>query len=173
MVFCWAACSGRTEIVVGVATDLKATGQIDRAQFTASRNGVPVVDQECMLVAVPSGQYELPGSFGIYSADGSEPRVELSVKGFKGTDLVTQRDSVVSLISGQTLFMRLGIVADCGALSAPACAAGETCVEGVCRQIAVDARRLPVFRKELVGSTECDSGTHFIVSSAPATRCRR
>ena len=163
---CFGGCAQRTEIVVGVATDLKARGQIDSVQFIASRNGTPIVmPPPWMLADQPAGSYELPGSFGIYSPDGSETRVELTVKGFLGDTLVTERDSIVSLVSGSTLFMRLSIVGDCGQLSTPTCAAGETCVEGVCRPVAQDSHRFPPYRRELVTSTECDSGTHFVVSS--------
>ena len=159
-------CAQRTEIVVGVATDLKARGQIDSVQFIASREGTPIVmPPPWMLSDQPAGTFELPGSFGIYSADGSDTRVELAVKGYLGSELITERDSIVSLVSGKTLFMRLSVVGDCGQLSTPTCADGETCVEGVCRAVAQDSRRFPTYRKELVGSVQCDSGTHFIVSS--------
>ena len=120
-----AGCTSRTEIVVGVATDLKARGQVDLVKFVASRNGTPLVQHEWTLSDVPAGIYELPGSFGLYSADGSEPRVELQVLGYKGKELITERDSILSLISGQTLFLRMALVSDCSALSGPTCAATE------------------------------------------------
>jgi hypothetical protein len=162
----FAACSDRTEIVVGIATDLKARGQIDSVTFTASRNGVPVIQPPAWdLSDVPAGHYELPGSFGLYSPDGSEVAIELAVKGFKGTTLVTERDSLVRLVGGKTLFMRLGIVGDCGSLSRPTCAGNETCVEGVCRPIEIQGVRLPPFRQELVDHIACDSGTQWAVSS--------
>jgi hypothetical protein len=161
----FSACSQRTEIVVGVATDLKAKGQIDRVTFDASRGGVPIIQHEWPLADLPAGHYELPGSFGLYSPDGSETRIELSVKGYRDTALVTQRDSIVSLVSGKTLFMRMAIVGDCGNLSQPTCGPSQTCVEGVCRDIEVNGKRLPDYKKELVTSVVCDSGSQFIVSS--------
>jgi hypothetical protein len=161
-------CTGRTEIVVGVATDLQARGQIDTVRFLASRNGTPLVDHTWSLAEVPLGLYELPGSFGLYSPDGSQPRVELSVMGYQGKTVIAERDSVLSLLSGETLFVRMGLVSDCGALNGPNCAADESCVEGVCRPRLVDAHRLPSYSKDLVGALACDSGTRFIVSSTGA-----
>src|SRR5690242_16807907 len=37
-------CKGRTEIMVGVATDLRATGQIDKVQMRILREGVTFRD---------------------------------------------------------------------------------------------------------------------------------
>jgi hypothetical protein len=161
----FSACSDRTEIVVGVATDLKAKGQIDRVTFEADRGGVPIIQHEWPLADLPAGHYELPGSFGLYSPDGSETRIDLSVKGYRGSELVTERDSIVSLVSGKTLFMRMAIVGDCGNLSQPTCGPTQTCVEGVCRDKEVDAHRFPDYKKALVTSVACDSGSQFIVSS--------
>jgi hypothetical protein len=164
LVFLW-GCADRTEIVVGVATDLKARGQIDLVTFTALRGGAPIIDHQWDLSDKPAGRYELPGSFGLFSPDGSEVGVELQVKGFKGTTLVTERDSLLRLVQGRTLFMRMGIVGDCGNLSRPSCASSETCVEGVCRPTEIAGARLPNFRAELVDHVACDSGTQWAISS--------
>jgi hypothetical protein len=163
--FLVAGCASRTEIVVGVATDLRAKGEIDLVRFVALRNGTPIIQHEWPLADLPAGRYELPGSFGLYSPDGSQPRVDLDVLAFRGSDQVVKRKSIVSLVSGQTLFMRLGLVGDCNAIDGPTCAADEACVEGVCRPNLVDGRRLPKFAKKLVDHVACNSGSQFIVSS--------
>src|SRR5262245_9881678 len=121
-------CTGRTEIVVGVVTDLKARGQIDLVQFQALRNGAVVVGHEWDLADVPANQYELPGSFGIYSPDGKEVPVELVVSGLRDRAPVVERRSLVTLVSGQTLFLRMGLVGDCGTLDGPTCSPGEGCI---------------------------------------------
>jgi hypothetical protein len=158
-------CGERTEIVVGVATDLQARGQIDLVSFVASRSGTPVVSHSWDLSDKPAGHYELPGSFGLYSPDGSEVGIELSVKAFRAGLQVTERDALLHLVQGKTLFTRMGVVADCGLLSQPTCAANETCVEGLCRPKEILAARLPSYRPELVDHIACDSGTQFAVSS--------
>ena len=68
--------------------------------------------------------------------------------------------------AGRTLFLRMGLVGDCGTLDGPTCSAGETCIEGVCRDEALDSRRLPPFRSELVDHVDCESGTRFVISSS-------
>jgi hypothetical protein len=160
-----AGCSDRTEVIVGVATDLQAMGQIDLVRLTASRQGTPIVQTEWPLVDVPAGRYELPGSFGLYSADGSETLIELSVKGYKSNNLVADRESQLSLVSGQTLFLRQTLTAACSPGARPQCKSDENCVEGVCQPATIDAHRLPQFRSELVTHLECTGGVHYIVSS--------
>jgi hypothetical protein len=159
-------CTGRTEIVVGVVTDLKARGQIDLVQFQALRNGAVIVDHEWDLADVPANQYELPGSFGIYSPDGKEVPVELVVSGLRGSAPVVERRALLTLVAGQTLFLRMGLVGDCGTLDGPTCSPGESCIEGVCRAEELNAHRLPPFRPSLVDHVECQSGTRFVISSS-------
>ena len=158
-------CQGRTEIVVGVVTDLKAKNEIDQVHFSAVEDGKTLIAHDWDLADVPAGTYELPGSFGIYSPDGKQPRLEFSVQGLRAGALVVERTSITSLIAGQTLFMRLGLVGDCGTLDGPSCSDGESCIEGVCRPEDTDPHRLPRYRKELVDHIECQSGTVFVVSS--------
>ena len=158
-------CTGRTEIVVGVATDLRAKGQIDLVRFTASRNGVPLFSHEWPLSDVPAGMYELPGSFGIFSSDGSEPRVDLSLLAFQGNNMIADRESVLSLVSGQTLFLRMGVTSACNLSNGIKCASDESCVEGICEKRLLDAHLLPKYRPELVTSVDCSSTVHYIDSS--------
>ncbi len=161
-------CTGRTEIVLGVATDLKARGQLDSVQLNASRDGVVVITHSWPLTDVPAGEFELPGSFGIYSPDGSEPRVQIDVQGFLNNNVGVERQSLLSLVSGQTLFSRLALVSDCNSIDGPTCSATETCIEGVCRQVTVDAHTFPTFSTPLVTHIACQSGAQLIVSSSGA-----
>ena len=79
-----AGCSSRTEIVLGAATDLKARNQLDEVRLIVSRNGVPVLQPKPWTLSdVPAGVYELPGSFGLYSPDGSEVKLDVQLQGFK------------------------------------------------------------------------------------------
>jgi hypothetical protein len=162
---CLSACTGRTEIVVGVVTDLKARGQIDDVKFQALRNAVPVVSHDWSLADIPANQYELPGSFGIYSPDGSAVRVEMTVTGLQNGQPIVERTSILSLIPGATLFLRMGLVGDCGTVDGPTCSDDESCIEGVCRPKEMDPHRLPAYRKELVDHVDCQSGTRYIISS--------
>ncbi len=168
-----AGCAQRTEVVIGVATDLKAKGQLDLVSFTALRDGIPIIAHTWDLTDIPSGQYELPGSFGIYSPDGSEPRVDLQVQGFLDGQVVVSRESLLSLVSNETLFTRMALVSDCNSIDGPVCSSTQACIEGVCRDKAVDAHQFPPYQPPLVTHVACQSGSQFIVSSTlPARPCR-
>src|SRR5436190_16985849 len=128
----WTGCRERTEIIVGVATDMKAKNQLDKVELVATRNGVAVIRNTWDLSELPAGDFELPGSFGLFSPDGSQPRVEVRVRGFRENVEVTKRESILSLVSGQTLFVRMALVGACSVSETPTCEAGESCIDGVC-----------------------------------------
>jgi hypothetical protein len=163
-----AACQNRTEIVVGLATDLRAMGQIDLVRLIASRQGTPIVQTDWMLTDMSGGQFELPGSFGLYSSDGSETAITLSVKAYKSNNLVVDRESSLSLQPGETLFLRQTLNGECRPGVGPSCLDTDSCVEGTCQPRAIDAHRLPDYRSELVSKTECDGPVNYIVSSTGA-----
>jgi hypothetical protein len=163
-----AGCGERTEIVVGVATDLRATAQIDHVRFLASRQGAPLVDTPWDLTEVAGKQPELPGSIGLYSADGSEVSVDVSVRGYLKNNLIVDREATLKLKKGRTLFVRMTLTAECQPGIGPACTAGETCIEGTCQAQPIDSNLLPDYRPELVTKTECDGPLAFVVSSTGA-----
>ena len=78
-----AGCKGRTELVFGFATDLKAKNQIDHVAFKVfnAPSQVIEVSQEWDLADVPAGLYELPGSFGVYTDNGAEPSLQVDFIG--------------------------------------------------------------------------------------------
>ncbi len=160
-----AGCKVRSELVVGMSTDLTARNQLDKLTFSALKNGVDTVDYSWDLTDIPDGNYELPGSIGLYTDDGSEPRVDLVVKGYLNGQMVVERSSVLSLLSGQTLFTRMGLVGDCNAIDGPICDDTEACVEGVCRTAAVDSHTLPGYFTHLSTWNACVSGPHWVNTS--------
>jgi hypothetical protein len=158
-------CSSRTELVIGVATDLRAKMDIDVVKLVASRNDTPLVQTEWPLSDTAGTKYELPGSFGLYSGDGSAVEVQIAIKGYKGMNVVVSRDTTLTLVSGQTLFMRNALVSACVFGKGPVCNTNETCVDGVCQKRTVDATRLPKYSADLVTKTECTPPVQYIVSS--------
>ncbi len=164
------ACSHRTEVILGVATDLRAPGQIDTVQLIATRNGVPVVTQTWMLGNAALGLSDLPGSFGLYSPDGTATQIVVDVQGFVSGNRtpVVDRQSIFSLVPNLTLFERLTLTSVCDSVGGPTCAAGESCAEGVCVKQEVDAHRFPAFLPALVTHLQC-AGVNYIdaVSGTP------
>ena len=149
----------RTEILIGVITDLRAPGIIDRVKLQAYRDGrktpdqVPDLEFDWDIPGIPNQPYELPGSFGVYSPNGQPVKVETVVTGYLSSSSRVERRSITSLVPGKTLFLRMGLVAGC--LDRKDCAQGETCIEGVCKDPFIDSRTLPEFNDELVTHVTC------------------
>lgn len=148
----------RTELVIGLMTDLSARDMVDQVTLTAQRSGVILFQQNWLISGVLSQPEELPGSFGIYSADGSEPLVTLTATGLMGTNTVVTRTAVTSLVHEQTLFMRMALVGECSTMP---CAAGESCIEGVCVGQTIDSRRFPTYATDMEKTLQCDSGPKY------------
>ncbi|HZS39402.1 MAG TPA: hypothetical protein VFF06_21365 [Polyangia bacterium] len=160
-------CKARTEIVLGVITDLLAPDLLDTVKLTVtnSDNGKTLIERDWSIPGTPNTEFILPGSFGLYSEDGSEPRVAIEVAGFKGgvdTPARVTHHSVLNLISEQTLFLRESLVAGCRDNTDCKLDQNQTCLEGRCVDSRIDPVTLPKFRAELITTVECDSGTIFV-----------
>lgn len=151
-----------TQVVLGIVTDLSAPGEIDRASLLALNGGAQVAKFDWDFLGIPSDTYELPGSFSLYSDDGSEPRLEVQVRALRGDKPQVTRTAVFGLVKDQTLFLRLGLSRRCLGVT---CAVGSTCVEGGCQSALVEAATLPAFATGMEKSLECDSGSRFARTS--------
>lgn len=164
-----AGCKDRTELMVGIATDMP-TDMVDRIFFTGGPAGVPLVDAEW-----DPRQDVLPGSFAIVADDSAT--VTLTLSGFRGATEVVVRETVLPVVAGETLFYRMGLTAACRE-SVITCDAGE-CIEGVCVQRVITGDMLPDYTDELVTTLSCLSPTTYINTvtnepmpvSADAARC--
>jgi hypothetical protein len=169
-------CQQRTELVIGIVTDLQAPNELDLVELVVDdgTTGVPLLDEQFTIsgrVDVPSN---LPGSYGLLG-DGQNDELTLDLRGFAGSALVVERTSIVSLVADQTLFYRMALASLCDA-SIPGslmmdCGSGQTCQEGTCVGNQFDAKTFPAFETELVDNLTCDSGTAYIDtdSNAPMT----
>lgn len=162
-----AGCKGRTELVFGFATDLKAKNQIDHVAFQVynAPSQVIEVSADWDLADVPAGQYELPGSYGVYTDNGAEPTLQVDFVGSLAGEEILRREAVLSPVAGKTLFMRMTLVGECDEVKGTHCPGGQVCVEGVCRASDVANATLPEYHKGAEGKIECNSGTQFVVSS--------
>jgi len=159
-----AGCRERTQIMLGVVTDLRAPKALDQVRLHVDGDNVNAFDQTWDLPGIPNVPFILPGSYGIYSPDGSERKVHVSLTGWKNNVQQLERLSLVSLVSGQTLFLRLGLVAGC--VGKNDCATDETCIEGLCKPQLVDSRRLPRYTSETqIAAVECKSGPQYLDTS--------
>src|SRR5438132_4314387 len=125
----------RTEIIVGLATDLDAPAPLSSVHLTVLSlpNGIPLGDATDRPLSGRVGEpYSLPGTYAIYSDSGTADRVRVRLVALDqaGQTLVV-RTAVLSLVPERTLFVRLGLVSACVGKSD--CGDdGLTCVEGHC-----------------------------------------
>lgn len=161
------ACRSRTEIVVGLATDLHATDQLMTVQLAVNVDGTPLggvgsPDGGWALTGTGATGLNLPASYGIVG-EGDQQTVELVLTGFDGSNNpVVTRDAIISFVDGETLFYRMGLTASCETLQ---CAADQDCVEGTCKDKTLNAHVFPSFDDSLVDTLTCNSGTVYIDTS--------
>jgi hypothetical protein len=155
------ACQSRTELVFGVATDLRAPDALDTVQLEIARTDNGIVQQQ--LIWDLSGQvnvpFNLPGSYGVVS-DGDEFSLSVVLTGLKDNQPIVSRRSIVSLVEGETLFYRIGITAGC--IDRLDCPEGSSCVEGTCRDVNVPSNQLPDFDPTLVTELSCAAGAVYL-----------
>ena len=158
--------TSRTEIVVGVATDLKAPAPLYQVELTAYRlpDNAVVAKQQFMISGLLDYDYELPGTYAVYSDQGRADHVRLVLIATDDKQqVVVQRTAVLSLVPGKTLFVRLGVVSACmGKLDCPE---GDTCIEGRCAPEAIDSSRLPEYTPGLEKQVACAGAVNFVDTS--------
>ncbi|HEY8927538.1 MAG TPA: kelch repeat-containing protein, partial [Polyangia bacterium] len=162
----------RTEIIVGIATDLTAPAPLRKVHLEVTR--LPTVsqigEQDFPITDTINDVFELPGTYALYSETGAPDRVRVVLN---ATDdqgrLLVQRSAVMSLVPEKTLFVRLGVVSACvGKLDCPA---GDTCIDGRCAPETIDSTRLPVYTPGMEKEVSCSGGTTYVgtVTHMPLT----
>lgn len=150
----------RTEILVGLATDLKVPDDIDRVVLVVQQDGEEI-ERRTWQLSGPGGERQvLPGTLALFTTDTSPQPLEVAVIGYLVDDERVRRTAVVSLVQGQTLFLRLGLVRAC--LGPLTCGDGLTCIEGQCELEQVDTALLPAYRPGMESRVQCSSGTSFV-----------
>lgn len=166
LLLCCSCTTKRTEVVIGVATDLPAPGSLDAVKLEIYRDGVLAFDiPEWPVPGTVGGDYEIPASFGVYADDGSEPRIEVLVHGLKNEQTLVTRRAVFSLIKEQTLFMRMALVLAC--VNNTQCPPDtQTCIEGVCKAPDVDSHTFNAYTSGAENFVFCSSGSNLIQTAS-------
>jgi hypothetical protein len=163
----------RTELVLGVATDLTAPDALDRVHLSVRGEGLPAIEEDWTLSGATGQPFNLPGSIGIYPEEpDAAPTVKIILSGFlSGTEIV-RRSATLTMRARETLFFRMALVASCrkrdgngDGVTDDRCLPGETCIEGACTTEEVDARLLPRYRDSsfpLEQAAQCQSRTQLI-----------
>ncbi|MBA3501585.1 MAG: hypothetical protein M4D80_35770 [Myxococcota bacterium] len=157
----------RTELMIGVVTDIRAPNLIDGAELLVTRAQDGFIQQQVswQISGLPNQPFNLPGTYGVYS-DGDEIKLDIVLTGLKGATPMVTRRAVLNLVEGKTLFFRMGMTLGCSTKTD--CLATESCVEGVCRNVEVNSLQLPDFDVTLPGTLTCNGGTGYIDTSTGA-----
>ncbi|HTA17779.1 MAG TPA: hypothetical protein VK989_00720, partial [Polyangia bacterium] len=146
---CAVACSAekkRTELILGVATDLTAPSPLDDVVMHVFRlpENVEVGNQIFMISGTLNQDYELPGTYDVYSPTGTADRIRVVLDGHDAmSHLLVERTAVLTMVPDRTLFVRLGVVSACEGVND--CPAGDTCIEGRCQSEDIDTTLLPAY----------------------------
>jgi hypothetical protein len=159
----------RTEIILGMATDLRAPAPLASVEVQIFDISDPastrtLYDIPFDITGTPAQSYNLPATFAVYSANGSADRFRavLTASDTQGTPLVV-RTAVMSLVPEKTLFVRLGLVGACQGMDT--CGTGQTCVDGACATEDIDSSLLPEYVTGVESEIQCASDTNFIDTS--------
>ncbi len=161
------AAKKRTEIILGLATDVDAPmplRSVTLQVFNPPTASVVADEQDLQISGSLDEDYELPGTYGVYSADGAADRVRVLLTAIDnhGATLV-ERSAVLSLIPQETLFVRLGVVSACEQMLD--CGAGNTCIEGRCQPEEIASWRLPAYVAGMEDQIACATATTFVDTS--------
>ncbi|HEY4185587.1 MAG TPA: hypothetical protein VGP07_10985 [Polyangia bacterium] len=153
----------RTEIVVGLATDLTAPSPLAsvRLQAFLLPDVIPIGTAEERVISGTSGQpYSIPGTFGIYADSGSPDRVRVRLVAMDDAqNILVVRTAVFSLVPQKTLFVRLGVVTAC--LGMNDCGDGQTCIAGRCTSEKIDSTLLPTYQQGMENHLSCASAITY------------
>jgi formylglycine-generating enzyme required for sulfatase activity len=160
-----AGCSAPSQVVLGFATDLSAPNVIDRVHMQVfNATGAQLLENEWVLPGMRARDFKLPGSFTLFADGGAEPSVRVRLVGRLGDDPmpVVERTAAMQFSSESTLFFRMTLVQRCAGV---VCQAGESCIEGKCRDEAVETVSLRAYHSGREEAVECDSGSRLIDTS--------
>lgn len=157
----------RTEIVLGLATDLQAPDPLATVDLEIRRlpDDLVVGSANLPISGRVGVDYEIPMAYFISAkkngSDGSENpfRVILSARDGRGARLIV-RTAVMNLLPERRLFVRLGMVSAC--VGRFDCATGDTCIEGRCVSEQIDSTRLPAYTEDLEKEVSCAGATAYV-----------
>jgi hypothetical protein len=168
-----AGCRSRTELMIGVATDIRAPDVLDEVQLSVTRTSDGFTEElvSWQITGQLDQPFNLPGSYGVYAPDGNPITVQLDLTGNKNGAPVVTRRAILGLVDGQTLFYRLGLTAGCQTMQ-DCGSPNMSCIEGTCKDVHLDSSTFPAFTTDLVTTLTCDSGVNYIDTStgSPMTR---
>lgn len=122
-------CTPRTEILLGVATNLNSEPDVlERVRFSMREDDVETQRFEWALADRPELGVQLPGSLGIFSG-GAEAKFEIVLTGLLKRGAQIERRQRFTLLNRQTRLYRLALLKSCIDVTCPG---EQTCIDGRC-----------------------------------------
>ena len=158
-----AGCQLRTEVVVGVVSDLMQPKEIDTVSLQVQDAFDDVVNTRQWELGADGG-YTVPGSFGLLPQDDKNASFTITLQGghsttdINGNTVFTpnvERKITTNFILGRTTFLRIGLMRSCYMKPMGFCGAGQTCVDGSCRSVMMDSTVLPDYVNRAEFIAEC------------------
>lgn len=123
----------RTELVIGILTNIQSVKPLARVDLVVRRNGVAVLTPSMNQKEAPGGVLRDLGSYGVFSDERPPPRLEIELIGRTTTDdngpvLLTQVRKL-SLVEEQTRYLRMELLESCIGV---VCGHDQTCDDGRC-----------------------------------------
>jgi hypothetical protein len=165
----------RTELVLGLATDLEAPDPLATVDLEILQlpDDHLIGSANLPISGRPGEKHEIPAAYRVHSENDSPARIRviLSARDGKGERLIV-RTAVMDLVPERTLFVRLGMVAACrGRFD---CATGDTCIDGRCLSEQIDSTRLPDYTAGLEKQVGCAAAATYVNTGSkqplPVTR---
>jgi hypothetical protein len=160
----------RNEVIVGLVTDIGGDvglPSLDQIDVKISRNGDVVATASPHISWTPNVPFRLPGTWAIYTDDGTTPEIDIDVKGLSSGAEIVEREASFRLPLERTAFVRLGLTNACGRRPKIAdrppwtCPGGFSCVEGRCVAQAIDVAALPDFQPGLIDTLACGATAYL------------
>ena len=178
--FALASCAQRTEVIVGIATNLSTPGQVD-----VVRMRVEDTDGNLLLARewpVGPDLSKLPASIGLSPGSSSASSYLVTIEGrqnagtaadgSQATTLKVSRKSQFSFITGHSLFLRMTLLDRCYGQLDGVCPPGQWCAEGVCKPVAFDSSSMPDYSPGDENKAQCGDYSQALgLSPPPAVTC--
>lgn len=157
----------RTEVVVGLATDLDAPQPLSLVNLLVSAPGFPLDNGEDRIISgAPLQPFTIPGTYGVYSSAGTADRVSVKLTAYDDSSrILVVRTAVFNLVPEKTLFVRLGVVSACLGKSDCGGVMGLTCIDGRCQSENIDTSTLPEYHAGDENELSCASAVNYVNTS--------
>lgn len=130
-----------TRVVVVTDADLATPAEVDSIRFVVDARAIGGEVQQ-REIAVDGARVRFPLVLAVVHEGGALGPITIEAVGLRRGEAIVTRAARLSFVTGRTVTLALELTRAC---SARACELEETCLDGVCVSIDVDAETLPMW----------------------------